>query len=1028
MAKFNFYKCCKFLPLILFILILPSAYATLENLSFSYTTVSTWSSGQHVYLEINVSKIASTSRYNLTNISKTSASAAIGCAIFNKTANPNPSEAAASGSFVDNVCTISGGFMMDYGKSYRITNNLTILGDLRQATGLSFPLAKTLVTINASGYGDSGAWTEQNTQARSINAFEGFEVVDLGDITLPIVNATINNSIPRINYVINISANATDETGLSFCQFIDNQSLSNGQKTFFNISISGTSAQCSQNYTIRLSAGNVINFSVIVNDTNNNKAMNTTIITVAGTTPPVITITSTNFFKSDNTSIISRNMSNRVLLNLTLTDDIDLFGLEFNITNSSSNLFLNFTNTSLSGINFTFEKILNVSGAQGYYNVTIVAWDSHTATAIKDYKVNDGLGNTISFDDKIKITAENAIFAKATKKGDRYNMEFAYFPLFTPKIKTYYIESDGELIYINNSGFKAHFVDWKNKRWIDFEGINETPTITKINERKWQVTFNNAGTSITFNSIGGLNSRQNSFIYYLSDFEIKWFMPSPQTSDTFTSSYSVSLNITGDGKNYTTFYLYNSSDLISSSNVSGKSNGTYFFNTTFSSLTNSLYYINATHFDVNNEYKNAPTLTISKIQINNCTPAGYPSSNYTFKDEENNSIITIGTITGTYDYNVSATYSTTYTSIRNYTICVYPNSSSIPATYSITYSGNGYPQRTYSGTTTFNNVTQSVTLYALVTSNGIYGRFKVVDQYQNPISSATGIMKLSIGGVLTIVESETSDSAGLMTFFLNPDDTYTFTFSKTGYTSNTVSLRVTTSDVYTVTLSTPSSTISESVGAGITYSLSPVSQTLINSTAYDFIFNLSSSFWNITACTLYLENTTQIFTSNTNTFNGSLCNILINANTGRNSTIIARAVYQLNGTTNQSVTNQYSIKYSYRGTFSLKVALDDISNFGGAGFDNFGRALLALVFTFLIVGGISLEFQGMREPESLLLVAWGFTALFSYLNWYNLPLNAIPTLIVGGITLVSQAWLQQYIIFILMTLFVSGFLINKFTS
>ena len=225
-----------------------------------------------------------------------------------------------------------------------------------------------------------------------------------------------------------------------------------------------------------------------------------------------------------------------------------------------------------------------------------------------------------------------------------------------------------------------------------------------------------------------------------------------------------------------------------------------------------------------------------------------------------------------------------------------------------------------------------------------------------------------------------------------------------------------------------SASISESVGAGITYILSPASATLLNNTAYDFVFNLTSSFWNITACTLYLENITQLFTSNSNTFNSSVCNILITLNTGGNSTLTARAVYQLNGTTNQSVINQYDVKYFYRGTFSLKVALDDISNFGGAGFNAFSRALVALIFTFLIVGGLALEFNTFREPEPLLLVAWGFTTLFSYLNWYNTPLDAIPTLIIGGITLVSQAWLQQYIIFILMTLFTSSYLINKLSS
>jgi len=115
------------------------------------------------------------------------------------------------------------------------------------------------------------------------------------DTTLPTVNASLNQSLNNIsqNYIINVTANVTDETGLSFCRFVDNQSLANGAKQFINKTVAGTTDQCSQNYTIALSTGNVINFTVIVNDTGNNLRMNDTIITVvvAGDpTPPSITL------------------------------------------------------------------------------------------------------------------------------------------------------------------------------------------------------------------------------------------------------------------------------------------------------------------------------------------------------------------------------------------------------------------------------------------------------------------------------------------------------------------------------------------------------------------------------------------------------------------------------------------------------------------------------------------------------------------------------------------------------------------
>ena len=110
------------------------------------------------------------------------------------------------------------------------------------------------------------------------------------DITLPIVNATFNNTSPKINEVINISANTTDAVGLSSCQIITNQT---GANQFFNFSLSGTLSQCSQNFTIGIGRGNVINFSVRVNDTSNNIKTNDTIITVQNTIPIALNVSIT---------------------------------------------------------------------------------------------------------------------------------------------------------------------------------------------------------------------------------------------------------------------------------------------------------------------------------------------------------------------------------------------------------------------------------------------------------------------------------------------------------------------------------------------------------------------------------------------------------------------------------------------------------------------------------------------------------------------------------------------------------------
>ena len=100
----------------------------------------------------------------------------------------------------------------------------------------------------------------------------------VADTTKPVVNATVNMSLfDKIirNDVINITANATDETGLSFCQIMEN---STGAFKMYNFSLTGTAGACSQKFNFSSGYKSVVNVTAIVNDTANNLQQNTTII------------------------------------------------------------------------------------------------------------------------------------------------------------------------------------------------------------------------------------------------------------------------------------------------------------------------------------------------------------------------------------------------------------------------------------------------------------------------------------------------------------------------------------------------------------------------------------------------------------------------------------------------------------------------------------------------------------------------------------------------------------------------------
>src|SRR3989338_7577132 len=91
-------------------------------------------------------------------------------------------------------------------------------------------------------------------------------IIEVADDIRPRINGSINNSAPRMQDVVNFTANVSDEVGLDTCRFFMN-GTSDGRFIILNKTVTGTNDQCSQNWTIDLIRRNVINFTVLVNDT-----------------------------------------------------------------------------------------------------------------------------------------------------------------------------------------------------------------------------------------------------------------------------------------------------------------------------------------------------------------------------------------------------------------------------------------------------------------------------------------------------------------------------------------------------------------------------------------------------------------------------------------------------------------------------------------------------------------------------------------------------------------------------------------
>ena len=130
--------------------------------------------------------------------------------------------------------------------------------------------------------------------------------------------------------------------------------------------MTGTNDQCSQNYTIRLGRGNVINFTIVVNDTTNNINQSQQIITVANTAPnaPII------LYPTNELNTSQQPLHLNITFNSDLDDDVITIRYYINGT-------LNQTSTT----NTTF------NASDGIYVLNVSLFDSF----------DSGSNTTISF-------------------------------------------------------------------------------------------------------------------------------------------------------------------------------------------------------------------------------------------------------------------------------------------------------------------------------------------------------------------------------------------------------------------------------------------------------------------------------------------------------------------------------------------------------------------------------------------------------------------------------------------------------
>lgn len=421
--------------------------------------------------------------------------------------------------------------------------------------------------------------------------------------------------------------------------------------------------------------------------------------------------------------------------------------------------------------------------------------------------------------------------------------------------------------------------------------------------------------------------------------------------------------------------------------------------------------------------------TISPIQFGLCNATlTVPYLNISFKDEGSLNYIKAQIPNSVFTYylgdgsiNKTLTFVNT-TANLNYAFCSLPANKTYYIDPYVQYKNDtSYPQRIWDDILrAYTNSTTNKTLYLLDSSEGIYVTYQVLDGIRNQLSGVQVIVNRTIEGSDYTVGNGMTDSAGSVTFWLNPDFAHSLSFSKTGYETFTLA-QFPTQSAYTVTLGTSSSSGINDYIRGITYFVLPNYGEILNvSQLYNFNMTFSSTYWSLDSFGFILYGDTAVIggNSSTNSSGGFIYNIL---NVSSYEHISIKIYWVINGTTTYGINNGwYTYDYEEGTGWSISNFFKDLKNYtsptyhpetdsytGIFGLNTNSLNLIVFIIIFLITGLTSYKFS-LTSPTVVIGMIFALVFLFDVgLGMISIPAGAIkhfPTIFMLLITVASAIW------------------------
>lgn len=643
----------------------------------------------------------------------------------------------------------------------------------------------TLISNNTPAYGDGTAYTELGCiavggggspdQIYLDNLFIQKYSAGSGSSTNP---ANFTNPSPANNSHNNtqVTFNLSCDVGLKYFLYFDNSSTPT-TLVIDNLTIGNytTGVAKEEQYYTRAQC---------YNESSNVFSSNVTRTWFYDITEPSIVLNSKNAFNTNNYSNINQ-YNDLMPLNITFSDNIDLFAFQINITKDST-VYFNVSNESISGTSFTYTNSLNVSSwSSGTYNIEVMTSDSHTANKIPNYKITKKK-SSITFkpsnDNNIKIETDSLSTINTYKLTDRYNF-IVDFDDNMYRERLFHIKTDKcPLYYRENSEYKAHFVSYceNDGNWIDFEGTNSEYEVTKIDDYHFTILFYNLEPTITFRSIGGLNTLTVNYTWYKGS-------EAHNTPNAYQDNpFSLTLNLTFDNitmYDFNTYLVYNGTTY----NVSESSGTGYkYFSKDLTAINETddiQYYWNITVNQTDSSTINfniSDSHNIRDWTLTNCTSGNVTLFMEIFNESTPSSKLTSSVEIELEYWLINNTYSKTFnqelTGRSNYSICLDPQDETLYTDAYLKYSVvGGFTHRYYLVNQTLTNVSHNISLYNFDYTTGISdlkitARYKATYLYFNNV-----IGKLQRNypaeGLWRTVQMDESGDAGLIFFNIKEEDT-----------------------------------------------------------------------------------------------------------------------------------------------------------------------------------------------------------------------------------------------------------------